>query len=77
MYEEYLSSKVEKAKRFERKFSVEKHYRSMQRNGTLTRKDVEALKKQKNKGLRSVQLIDTVVYKGSSTVCSFLQYIDN
>jgi len=43
VYEEYLSSKVEKAKHFERKFSVEKHYRSMQRNGILTRKDVEAL----------------------------------
>lgn len=58
------------------KFNVDKHYRSLQQNGILTIKDVEALKRQTNKGLRSMQLIDNIVYKGSSTVQSFLQYVD-
>ena len=75
-YEQYFSSKLEKAKCFQMKFNVDKHYRSLQQNGILTIKDVEALKRQTNKGLRSMQLIDNIVYKGSSTVQSFLQYVD-
>ena len=75
-YELYMSSKLEKVKCFQRKFNVEKHYHSLQENGILTAKDVKALKGQTNKGLRSMQLIDSIVYKGSSTVQSFLQYVD-
>ena len=57
-YELYMSSKLEKAKCFQKKFNVEKHYRSLKENGILTANDAKALKGQTNKGLRSMQLID-------------------
>ena len=74
-YEQYFSNKFSRLQTFSTKFNARSHLDTMRSRGILTEDEVEDIAKQKRRETELATLLDSVVYKGTSAVSAFLNYL--